>query len=226
MKVEHFIAMSLTARSAETIPAVQGDSVRTVRVHVSVGGAPWAAPEGVIGRVQYTLPDGTPGQYTRTRDGAEAVTVAGNTVTWAIDGVLTEQAGAASVAVVLTAADGGQIGLFPFRVLVTAQPGIGSPESVPSMGKGFEGKLLYGGPDGAVSPLALGAGLEIRDGVLRLKVAAGGEGVAVTVDADGALRVSLDGTEIPMQVDGDGYAYWPGLTATVDADGYIVLERS
>lgn len=173
MRVEHFMAMSLTARSAETIPAVQGDSVRTVRVHVSVGGAPWAAPEDVSGRVQYTLPDGTPGQYTRTKDGAEAVTVAGNTVTWAIDGVLTGQAGAANVAVVLTAADGGQVGLFPFRVLVTAQPGIGSPESVPSMGKGFEGKLLYGGKGGVLKPLAIGTGLHIEDDTLH---AGGGSG--------------------------------------------------
>jgi hypothetical protein len=89
----------------------------------------------------------------------------------------------------------------------------------------YEGALLFV-QNSVAHPLALGAGLEIRDGALRLKVAAGGEGVAVAVDADGALRVSLDGVEIPMQVDGDGYAYWPGLTATVDADGYIVLERS
>lgn len=89
----------------------------------------------------------------------------------------------------------------------------------------YEGKLLFV-QNGVAIPLALGPGLEIRNGALTLKFAAGGEGVAVDLDANGALRVRLDGVEIPMQVDGDGYAYWPGLTATVGADGYIVLERS
>lgn len=97
---------------------------------------------------------------------------------------------------------------------------------LPTFGKEDAGKLLYIAEDGKVRPLTLGPGLEVADGALRLKIAAAGEGMAITVDADGIQHVSLDGVEIPMQVDGDGYAYWPGLTASVDADGYIVLERS
>lgn len=89
----------------------------------------------------------------------------------------------------------------------------------------YEGKLLFV-QNGVAIPLALGPGLVVRDGVLALQIATGGEGVAITVDADGIQHVSLDGVEIHMQVDGDGYAYWPGLTATVGADGYITLERS
>lgn len=96
---------------------------------------------------------------------------------------------------------------------------------LPKFDASYEQKILYV-VGGVVTPLELGPGLEIRNGALTLRFAAGGEGVTVDQDEDGLLRVRLDGVEIPMQVDGDGYAYWPGLTASVGADGYITLERS
>lgn len=225
MFVEHYVTLHLTATQVETIPAMQGDGARMLLASLMANGEPWPVPEGVNVGIGYTLPDKTDGYYNQLTDGSPAAAVAGNLVSVILAPALTKQAGTVKLSLVLRHGET-QIATFPLQLKV--QPGVGKVlgEDVPVQADGFEGRLYYGGPGGTIIPLALGPGLVVRDGVLTLKVAAGGEGVAVDLDANGALRVRLDGVEIPMQVDGDGYAYWPGLTATVGADGYILLERS
>lgn len=91
-------------------------------------------------------------------------------------------------------------------------------EALPDFGVEHAGKLLYIGPDGAAIPLALGAGLEIRDGVLVLTGT--GQVVAeLTVDADGNAVI----TGATLTVDADGNGTLTGATLTVDADGNAVL---
>lgn len=226
--IKHIIC-ELTGYRPGTVDVSQGDrGSRAVSCRLMENGASWMIPEGATARVAYTLPDGTEGLYDRRPDGSPMWEIAGNIVTVELADQLMAQAGMVQMSILILGPEGGQLATWPIRVMVSANKAarLTVPEAMPPYGAGFEGRLFCGGPGGVVTPLELGPGLEIRNGALTLKVAAGGEGVDVSVDADGALRVRLDGVEIPMQVDGDGYAYWPGLTATVDADGYIVLERS
>ena len=226
--IKHIIC-ELTGYRPGTVDVSQGDrGSRAVSCRLLESGAPWMIPEGATARVAYTLPDGTEGLYDRRPDGSPMWEIAGNIVTVELADQLMAQAGMVQMSILVIGPEGGQLATWPIRVMVSANKAarLTVPEEMPPYGAGFEGKLFYGGPGGVVTPLELGPGLEIRNGALTLKFAAGGEGVAVSVDADGALRVRLDGVDIPMQVDGDGYAYWPGLTATVGTDGYIVLERS
>lgn len=223
------IICELTGYRPGTVDVSQGDrGSRAVSCRLMESGAPWMIPEGAAARVAYTLPDGTEGLYDRRPDGTPMWEITKNIVTVELADQLMAQAGMVQMSILIIGPEGGQLATWPIRVMVSANKAarLTVPEEMPPYGAAFEGKLFYGGPGGVVTPLELGPGLEIRNGALTLKFAAGGEGVVVSVDADGTLRVSLDGVAIPMQVDGDGYAYWPGLTATVDADGYIVLERS
>ena len=229
MNVIKHIICELTGYKPGSVDVSQGDrGSRAVSCRLMENGAPWMIPDGATARVAYTLPDGTEGLYDRRPDGTPMWEIAGNIVTVELADQLMAQAGMVQMSILIIGPEGGQLATWPIRVMVSANKAarLTVPEEMPPYGAGFEGKLFYGGPGGVVTPLELGPGLELRNWALPLKVAAVGEGVAVSVDADGALRVRLDGVEIPMQVDGDGYAYWPGLTATVGADGYIVLERS
>lgn len=226
--IKHIIC-ELTGYRLGTVDVSQGDrQSRAVSCRLLENGTPWMIPEGATARVAYTLPDRTEGLYDRRPDGSPMWEISGNTVTVELADQLMAQAGMVQMNILIIGPEGGQLATWPIRVNVVAGKAsrLTVPEGMPSYGAGYEGKIFYGGPGGVAMPLELGPGLEIRNGALMLKFAAGGEGVTVSVDADGALRVRLDGVEIPMQVDGDGYAYWPGLTATVGADGYIVLERS
>lgn len=226
--MKHIIC-ELTGYRPGTVDVSQGDrGSRAVSCRLMESGAPWMIPEGATARVAYTLPDGTEGLYDRRPDGTPMWEITKNIVTVELADQLMAQAGMVQMSILIIGPEGGQLATWPIRVMVSANQAarLTVPEEMPPYGAAFEGKIFYGGPGGVVTPLELGPGLAVADGALRLKIAAGGEGVAVSVDADGALRVRLDGVEIPMQVDGDGYAYWPGLTATVVADGYIVLERS
>lgn len=226
--IKHIIC-ELTGYRPGTVDVSQGDrGSRAVSCRLMENGAPWMIPEGATARVAYTFPDGTEGLYDRRPDGTPMWDIAENIVTVELADQLMAQAGMVQMSILILGPEGGQLATWPIRVMVSANQAarLTVPEAMPPYGAGFEGRLFYGGPGGVVTPLELGPGLEVADGALRLKIAAGGEGVAVSVDADGALRVRLDGVEIPMQVDSDGYAYWPGLTASVGADGYISLERS
>lgn len=229
MNVIKHIICELTGYRPGTVDVSQGDrQSRAVSCRLMESGAPWMIPEGAAARVAYTLPDGTEGLYDRRPDGTPMWEITKNIVTVELADQLMAQAGMVQMSILVMGPEGGQLATWPIRVMVSANKAarLTVPEEMPPYGAGFEGRLFYGGPGGVATPLELGPGLEVADGALRLKIAAGGEGVTVSVDADGALRVRLDGVEIPMQVDGDGYAFWPGLTATVGADGYIVLERS
>ena len=229
MNVVKHIICELTGYRPGAVDVSQGDrQSRAVSCRLLENGTPWMIPEGATARVAYTLPDGTEGLYDSRPDGTPMWEIVGNIVTVELADQLMAQAGMAQVSILVIGPEGGQLATWPIRVCVTAHKAarLTVPEGMPAFGSGYDGRIFYGGPGGAVTPLEIGAGLEVAGGVLRLKVAAGGEGVSVDQDADGALRVRLDGVEIPMQVDGDGCSYWPGLTATVGADGYIVLERS
>lgn len=226
--IKHIIC-ELTGYRPGTVDVSQGDrGSRAVSCRLMENGASWIIPEGATARVAYTLPDGTEGLYDRKPDGTPMWEISGNIVTVELADQLMALAGMVQMSILVIGPEGGQLATWPIRVMVVAdKPALLTvPESMPPYGSAFEGRLFYGGPGGVVTPLELGPGLEVADGALRLKIAAAGEGVAITVDADGIQHVSLDGVDIPVQVDGDGYAYWPGLTASVDADGYIVLERS
>ena len=229
MKVIKHIICELTGYRPGAVDVSQGDrGSRAVSCRLMENGTPWMIPEGATARVAYTLPDGTEGLYDSRPDGSPMWEISGNIVTVELADQLMAQAGMVQMSILVIGPEGGQLATWPIRVTVSANKAarLTVPEEMPPYGAGFEGKLFYGGPGGVVTPLELGPGLEIRNGALTLKFAAGGEGVAVDLDANGALRVRLDGVEIPMQVAGDGSAYWPGLTATVGEDGYIVLERS
>lgn len=186
MKVTHYFTASLTAPTPAVLYAVKGDGARMAVARLMAGAEPWTVPEGVTAGISYTLPDKTPGYYDRLEAGAPACMIAGNLVSAVIAPVLTGQAGAVKASIVLRDADGDQVATFPFQLRVEQAPGIVDAESVPAMGNGFEGKLFYGGPGGALTALALGDGVRVEtteDGTLAL-VAEGGSGGGGGIDEE------------------------------------------
>lgn len=81
------------------------------------------------------------------------------------------------------------------------------------------GKIMYVGADGTLIPLALGAGLEIRDGVL-VVTATGTVAAEITVDEAGNAIV----TGATMTVDEAGNATFTGAVLTVDEAGNATLK--
>lgn len=169
MEVTHFKTLHLTGQQVAVIEAVQGDGARLLSASLKANGAPWVVPAGVSVGISYTLPDKTEGYYDQLSDGSPAATVTGDLVTVALAPVLTKQAGTAELMLVLRQGER-QIATFPLQMRVQRAVGRVMGEDVPAQKDGFEGRLFYGGPGGVVTPLALGPGLEIRDGALQLKV--------------------------------------------------------
>lgn len=224
--MKHIIC-ELTGYKPGTVDVSQGDrGSRAVSCRLMENSAPWMIPEGAAARVAYTLPDGTEGLYDRRPDGSPMWEIAKNIVTVELADQLMAQAGMVQMSILVIGPEGGQLATWPIRVMVTANKAarLTVPEEMPPYGAGFEGKLFYGGPGGVVTPLELGPGLEIRDGVLYITGASPEEPEkpvgAVTAElVDGDLRVYLDGVEIAPVVDAAGNLTWPGLLLTVDADG-------
>lgn len=83
------------------------------------------------------------------------------------------------------------------------------------------GKLMYIGADGTLIPLALGAGLEIRDGVLVVTGSAPetGEDIGFTALEDGSIMIS--GVEFIEQADGS--VLLAGATFAEQADGSVLI---
>ena len=77
--------------------------------------------------------------------------------------------------------------------------------------------LLYIASDGKITPLKLGKGLEIVNGVLN--VVGGGNVTIIEVDADGNATIS----GAAFTVDDDGNATVASSTFTVDADGNATI---
>lgn len=96
----------------------------------------------------------------------------------------------------------------------------------PALGDEYEGKLLYV-VGGALVPLALGPGLEIRNGTLYITGGGGDVETGITVEADstGVLRVYSGGEEILPTVDENGVIIWPGVSVSVDASGTLIFEE-
>lgn len=137
-----------------------------------------------------------------------------------------------------TAAEGaslanGQAGAAASRAATAADRAERAAASIPEdigknkvdrdQGQANAGKLLYVDSYGMVVPLRLGAGLEIRDGVL--VVVGSGTGGGDTVIAE--LTVDENGNAIltgaTLTVDAEGNATITGATLTVDEDGNAVL---
>ena len=96
----------------------------------------------------------------------------------------------------------------------------------PELGDEYEGKLLYV-VGGALVPLALGPGLEIRNGTLYI-TGGGGDvetGITVETNESGVFRVYADGVEVLPAVDENGVISWPGVALSVDASGTLIFEE-
>ena len=218
MEVIKTIIHDLTGYKRETVDVSRGDrGSRVVRCRLTAGGSPWPIPDGCRVQVAYELPDGTPGLYETLADGTAAGEIDGNTVDLRIAEELTLQAGVAEISGVLIGPDGAQIATWPMRLNVVGPRVLSSPEQWPQLGAEFEGKMVFVS-GGTVTPLKLGPGLRIENGVLYV---AGGTGepdveipVTVTTGADGTILVSpatlvLDSTgtitaSVPVTLADDG----------------------
>ena len=191
MNVVKNIICELTGYRPGTVDVSQGDrGSRAVSCRLMENGASWMIPEGATARVAYTLPDGTEGLYDRRPDGSPMWEIAGNIVTVELADQLMAQAGMVQMSILILGPEGGQLATWPIRVMVIADNAarLTVPEAMPPYGAAFEGKLFYGGPVGVVTPLELGPGLEIRNGALTLKFAAGGNGSGQNVTYGSGLR--------------------------------------
>ena len=165
MDVTKYIICELTCYKPVTVDVSQGDrGSRAVSCRLLENGAPWMIPEGATARVAYTLPDGTEGLYDALPDGSPAGEIAGNTVTVELADQIMDQAGMAQVSILVLGPEGGQLATWPIRVMVMANKAarLTVPENLPPYGAGFAGKLFYGGADGTLTPLGLGAGVRVE----------------------------------------------------------------
>lgn len=217
MDVIHAIDCDLTGYRLQVVEVAHNDrGTRRVRCRLFANDAPWTVPEGVAVAVSYTLPDGTPGLYA-----VPSAVVEGNTVTVGLSDQILGAAGAVVAAVVL-GLDGNQLATFPFRIHVIGDHGLTNAATYPVLGAEFEGQLLFGGPGGTVTPLKLGPGLSIRDGVLYVS---GGSGepdveipVTVTTGEDGTILVS----PATLELDGSG-TITASVPVTLADDGTIII---
>lgn len=228
MEVIKTIIHDLTGYKRETVDVARGDrGSRVVRCRLTASGSPWPIPDGCRVQVAYELPDGTPGLYEELADGTAAGEIDGNTVDLRIAEELTLQAGVAEISGVLIGPDGGQVATWPMRLNVVGPKILSSPEQWPQLGAEFEGLMLFVS-GGTVTPLKLGPGLSIRDGVLYVNGGAGEPevpvGTVTTEVVDGDLRVYLDGVEVVPVVDAAGDLTWPGLELVVDEAGDATLK--
>ena len=228
MDVIKTIIHDLTGYKRETVDVARGDrGSRVVRCRLTAAGSPWEVPAGCRVQVAYELPDGTPGLYEELENGTAAGIISGNTVDLRIAKQLTQQSGVAEVSGVLIGPDGAQLATWPMRLNVVGPKVLSSPEQWPQLGAEFEGQMVFVS-GGVVTPLKLGPGLSIRDGVLYVTGGAGEPEVpvgAVTTEVvDGDLRVYLDGVEVVPVVDASGDLTWPGLELVVDEAGDATLK--
>ena len=190
MNVTKNIICELTGYRPGVVDVSQGDrGSRAVSCRLLESGAPWTIPEGASVRVAYTLPDGTEGLYDALPDGSPAGEISGNAVTVELADKLMAQAGMAQVSILVMGPAGGQLATWPIRVCVTANKAarLTVPEEMPPYGAGFAGKIFFGGADGTVTPLKLGAGAEIvrlDDGTYTLVVYGGGGGGGIQEEKD------------------------------------------
>lgn len=166
MQVSDSFTASLTGPKSTEIHAVQGDGARMVTARLYAGPDPWVVPQNVVGGIAYTLPDGTSGYYEELKDGSVACTIAGNQISAVIAPRLCRESGTVEAVIVLRQGNR-QISTFPFRLLVTARPGLpeltpDGPDATPA----FAGKLFYGDAGGNPIPLGIGSGLAVEDGQL------------------------------------------------------------
>lgn len=216
MEVKHHLTLYLTSPTAAVIDSVQGDGVRLMSCRLNAGGEPWPVPDGVRAGVSYTLPDKSEGYYDELQDGKPAASISGNLVNVVLDPVLTQQPGLVCMSIVLR--DGPQqLATFPVRMRVAPAPGRVTGDSLPVQAHGFDGKIYYGGPGGALIPLGLGDGVSVEtreDGTLWLT----SEGDGFGEDADElqeAIDTALAQAKASGEFDGeDGYSpvrgedYW------------------
>ncbi len=88
------------------------------------------------------------------------------------------------------------------------------------LGSQYAGRLLYVDGDGYIVPLAIGQGLVVQDGVLRVINGGGESSVEFAVDADGGVLVR--GVIFVQQEDGS--VLWDGATFTTKNDGSIIVS--
>lgn len=204
MQVTKTILCDLTGSAPAVVEVALGDKLtRVVRCRLRENGAEWTPPEGSAATVAYVLPDGTPGRYGMLSDGTPAAEIAGSTVSVVLNDRITAQAGAVDVSVVLTLG-AAQLATFPFRVRVHGIRTLLDPTTYPALGAEFEGLLLYGGPGGIVTPLKLGSGLSIRDGVITSEASFTGTVPALTL-------ATAEGRDTGVVLEPEGTAEEPVL---------------
>lgn len=173
MEVLQQFTTSLTSPTVPVVHTMQHDVVRLIRLRIYSGATVWPVPDGVTAGISYTLPNREKGYFERLSDGTAACTIDGNEVTAVVAPVLTSVAGTVKAAVVLRQG-GKQLSTFPFQIRVTARPGaITEPEAQPDAVSVYAGKLFYGSESGLAVPLAIGEGLEVEGGALRVPDAVG-----------------------------------------------------
>ena len=218
MEVIKTIIHDMTGYKRETVDVSRGDrGSRVVKCRLTAAGIPWEPPDGCRVQVAYELPDGTPGLYETLADGTAAGEIDGSTVNLRIAEALTRQTGVAEISGVLIGPDGEQVATWPMRLNVVGPKVLSDPEQWPQLGGEFEGQMLFVS-GGTVTPLKLGPGLSIRDGVLYVSGGAGEPDVEIPVTAttggDGTILVSpatlvLDSTgtitaSVPVTLADDG----------------------
>lgn len=127
MQVKNTLCIDLRNQGfSQRIRATQADAnTRVVEVCLFDGGVVWAVPDGITAAVGYRKPDGTAGLYDKLPDGANAVTISGNTVTAILAPQVLTAPGIVSAVIILTDDSMRQLSTFPFQIYVEKNPAAG-----------------------------------------------------------------------------------------------------
>ena len=121
-------------RFLQPVPAVQGDTARSVEVVLYAGGQPWDIPPEATASIRYRWQDGAGGKYDTLSDGSKAWSFSGNTVTIALDAAVLGVPGTTTMQIALHSGEE-VLSTFSFQAQVQADPSRGtSAPGVPSQG--------------------------------------------------------------------------------------------
>lgn len=174
-------------RALPQVPAVQGDSARSVEVALFAGSQPWIIPPDTSVSIRYRRADGAGDEYDTLPDGSKAWSISGNAVTVAIDAAVLGVPGTAVMQIALHSGEK-LLSIFSFQIHVQANPAAGTtaPGNPPQSGGGgkieLDSTLTQEGK--AADAKATGDALNTK--ITAPKTAAIGQAMAVkAVDDDG-----------------------------------------
>ena len=177
------------------VPAVQGDTARSVEVALYAGGQPWVIPAEATASIRYRRSDGAGDAYDTLSDGSKAWSVHDNTVTVNLVPEVLAVSGTTTMQIAMQRGEA-ILSTFSFQIQVQADPSAGaSAPGIPSQSGGgtvelqpltFTGAVeaTYDGKKPVTVPIPDGGNVDLSNYYTK-------------AETDNAIADAVAGIEIP-----------------------------